>query len=88
MKTINIRFVEHTRDGWGRTKDKPSYTIQEKKFLRWSTIGYWQNGGVNSVWNIYSQENRDSLLEVVLEEYFKRPKSQVIICEHPMIKYY
>jgi len=88
MKTINIRFVEQACDGWGRVKEKPTYTIQQKKFLRWSTIGYWQSSYAGAVWYCYSMENKETLLNTVLEQYYKIPRSQVIIKEFPMIKYY
>lgn len=79
MKTIKIRFIQHRKN---------KYSMQRKGFFGWRDITYTINMGYGSVTYDYIEETKESLLDKVLEEYYKMDKRFVRVIEHSTIKIY
>jgi len=79
MKTIKIRFIQHREN---------KYSMQRKGLFGWRGITYTINMGYGSVTYDYIEETKESLLDKVLEEYYKMDKRFVRVIEHSTIKIY
>lgn len=62
--------------------------MQRKGFFGWRDITYTINMGYGSVTYDYIEETKESLLDKVLEEYYKMDKRFVRVIEHSTIKIY
>lgn len=79
MKTIKIRFIQHREN---------KYSMQRKGLFGWRDITYTINMGYGGVTYDYIEETKESLLDKVLEEYYKMDKRFVRVIEHSTIKIY
>lgn len=85
-KNIRIRFRQHGAD---QPVSDIRYSIQEKTFFGWNTIGYTLGGGAGDyVWFSYSERDKGALLDRVLAETMGTTKEFVTVHEYPMIKIY
>lgn len=82
MKHLNIRFIEYNKKG------NTTYKIQVKKWYGWVTQGYTVDMGYGSFYNIYTDNNKESLLDKILEKKFKTVRKFVKITEYPSLKEY
>jgi len=82
-KIIKIRFIEK---GSG---DNVYYLIQRRTWYRyWSYICWHQGQGYGSVFNCYSNNDKNELLDDVIKEYYGLDKDIVRVIEYPTIKIY
>jgi hypothetical protein len=77
MKTLKLRFVERRGD----------FLVQRKTWFGWKYIGYTINMGYGSVYNLYCEKTKESLLNTVLEKFYKVDKRFTQIIEYPQLKY-
>lgn len=78
MKKIKIRFYKY----------KNHYLIQRKTIFGWKFISYIQNLGYGTIICRYNDVNKESLLNQVLENYYRKDKRFVKIIEYPEIHEY
>lgn len=79
MRKIKIRYI----------KQNNTYFLEKKYLFGWKRIGRYVDlyyGGI--FWRPYSSENKKSLLNDVLKDYYKTDKTNIVIFEYPMIKTY
>jgi hypothetical protein len=82
-KIIKIRFIEK---GSG---DNVYYLIQRRTWYRyWAYIRWHQDQGYGSVFNCYSNNDKNELLDDVIKEYYGLDKDIVRVIEYPTIKIY
>lgn len=83
-KRIKIRFIERgSRDGI------IFYSIQRRTWYRyWVYIGWTQEMGYGSVFNCYSDTDKNKLLYDVIKDYYGLDKDIVRVIEYPSIKIY
>ena len=82
MKTLRIRFIEVPGG------NKTLYEIQVKKWNGWQTQGYSVNMGYGWFYELYTDTNKENLLNTVLDKEFKTVKKFVTIIEYPTLKRY
>jgi hypothetical protein len=82
MKKIKIRFV--------KIGDVLSeYKIQKKSLFGWNYISYSQMGCTGDYVSYdYTGRTKEELLEIVLDQHFKRAKRFVEVEQHPTIRIY
>ena len=83
MKRLKIRFIEF--NNWS---GKLTYKIQVKKWYGWCTQGYAIDMGHGGVYNDYKNQDKESLLDEVLEKKFKTTRKFAKITEYPSLKKY
>jgi hypothetical protein len=82
-KIIKIRFIEK---GSG---DNVYYLIQRRTWYRyWVYIGWIQDQGYGSVFNCYSNDDKNKLLDDVIKNHYGLNKDIVRVIEYPTIKIY
>ena len=83
-KRIKIRFIER---GFG--DGNISYSIQRRTwYIYWVYIGWTQDMGYGSVFNCYSDTDKNKLLDDVIKYYYGLDKDIVRVIEYPSIKIY
>jgi hypothetical protein len=86
MKTLKIRFVKNKNCA-------EKFSIQRLTWYgRWKDIGFEvgvSSGEVSYINSyLYRSTNKQQLLDMVIDDYFKVSKSGYNIIEYPMIKLY
>ena len=85
MKTLKIRFVKNKNCA-------EKFSIQRLTWYgRWKDVKF--DIGTNdmlsgAIWCLYRSTNKQQLLDMVIDDYFKVSKSGYNIIEYPMIKLY
>ena len=84
MKTIKIRFVE-SKDSEG----KIDYYIQSKKMFGYKYFKYAQSGGAGDTFYYqYRDNNKEMLLNTIINEVYCTVKNHIKVIEYPMLKIY
>lgn len=79
METIRVRFIEKKRH----------FFIQRRTWYGcWKYIGINVNYGGGSCFSFYSQDDKESLLNEVIKDYYGLHKDIVRVIEYPTIKIY
>lgn len=81
IRTIKIRFIEKGKS--------PYYSIQKKTWYGlWRYIGWTMDMGYGSVFNIYTDSDKNKLLDDVIKSHYGLNKEFVKVIEYPSIKIY
>ena len=79
MKTIKIRFINYNNQ---------RYTAQRKTWFGWRDISYTSSAGEYTSIVIYTSTQKDTLLTIILDNYYQRDKRFTKVVEYPEIKKY
>lgn len=83
-KRIKIRFIERVS-----VSGDVYYSIQRRTWYKyWVYIGWTQEMGYGSVFNCYSDTDKNKLLYDVIKDYYGLDKDIVRVIEYPSIKIY
>lgn len=86
MKKVKIRFIAMCPE---KRDEAGYYYIQIKKWYGWRYLGAFERGGFgDATFNQYRKNEKEYLIDYVIEHHFKTTKQHIEITEYPELRKY